>query len=171
MFRSHQVHQDTVASKTCSQRKSFKVLGRKIQAHNQQQPATLRAKTSHTSEIAAGDPGKDSPRTPRDSAMSFMSICICLVARFIQSNGKVCESCPTCMKNSPPPVQPLLQSELPSHPWERVAADLFQLNNTVYLLVVDYFSRFMEVQKLTSTTSSSVISALKAIIFTSWDTI
>ena len=71
--------------------------------------------------------------------------------------------CPTCMKNTPPPVQPLLQSELPSHPWERVAADLFQLNNTVYLLVVDYYSRFMEVQKLTSTTSASVISALKAI--------
>ena len=62
--------------------------------------------------------------------------------------------CPTCMKTTPPPVEPLLQPELPSHPWERVAADL---------LVVDYYSRYMEIQKLTSTSSASVIATLKAI--------
>ena len=73
------------------------------------------------------------------------------------------KSCPTCMKNSPPPIEPLLQSELPSHPWERVAADLFQLKNTIYLLVVDYYSRYVEIQKLTTTTSASIILALKAI--------
>ena len=72
-------------------------------------------------------------------------------------------SCPTCMKNTPAPIEPLLQSELPSHPWERVAADLFQLGKDIYLLVVDYYSRYMEVQKLKSTTSASVIVALQAI--------
>ena len=48
-------------------------------------------------------------------------------------------------------------------PWEKVGADLFQLKDSTYLIVVDYYSRYMEVQKLTTTTSAGVISALKAI--------
>ena len=58
--------------------------------------------------------------------------------------------------------QPMIGSPLPSYPWEKVASDLFQLNGVTYLLVVDYFSRYMEVQTLTTTTSASVIRALKA---------
>ena len=52
---------------------------------------------------------------------------------------------------------------LPKHPWERAAADLFQLNGSTYLLVVDYFSRYPEVIKLNTTTSKTVISSLKSI--------
>ena len=57
----------------------------------------------------------------------------------------------------------MLTTPLPSYPWEQVAADLFKLKHCNYLLVVDYYSRFVEVQKLTSTTSSSIITHLKAI--------
>ena len=39
--------------------------------------------------------------------------------------------------------------------------DLFELKRIDYLLVVDYFSTFVEVVKLSTTTSSSVISRLK----------
>ena len=56
-----------------------------------------------------------------------------------------------------------MPTPLPKYPWERVAADLFQLNNSTYLLVVDYFSRYPEVIKLNSTTSKAVISSLKSI--------
>ena len=56
----------------------------------------------------------------------------------------------------------MIGSPLPSHPWEKVASDLFQLNGVTYLLVVDYFSRYMEVQTLTTTTSVSIMRALKA---------
>ena len=44
-----------------------------------------------------------------------------------------------------------------------MASDLFEHKKSTYLLVVDYFSRFVEIEKLTSTTSSSVITHLKAI--------
>lgn len=71
--------------------------------------------------------------------------------------------CPDCQKSTTPPREPLLQSSLPDYPWERVATDLFELNGTTYLLVVDYYSRYIEVQKLKSTTSASVITALKAV--------
>jgi len=62
-----------------------------------------------------------------------------------------------------PPKEPLITTPLPSYPWERIAADLFELNGSTYLLVVDYYSRFIEIQKLNSTTSGSVITHLKAI--------
>lgn len=71
--------------------------------------------------------------------------------------------CPDCQKSTTPPREPLLQSSLPDYPWERVATDLFELNGTTYLLVVDYYSRYIEVQKLKSTTSASIITALKAV--------
>ena len=60
-----------------------------------------------------------------------------------------------------PCKEPLMRSSLPaSHPWETVAADLFELNSTSYFTG---FSRFLEVVKLTSTTSVAIIQALKAI--------
>ena len=72
------------------------------------------------------------------------------------------QSCPECQKNTPPCKEPLIPSELPKHPWEKVASDLFQLDKTNYVLVVDYFSRYVEV-RLTTTSASSVIAALKSI--------
>ena len=73
------------------------------------------------------------------------------------------KSCSICQKNTPPAREPLLQSSLPDFPWERVATDLFELDGTTYLLLVDYYSRYIEVQKLTSLTSASVITAMKAV--------
>ena len=37
-------------------------------------------------------------------------------------------SCLEFLKDTPPAVQPLVQTPLPSHPWERVAAVLFVLS-------------------------------------------
>ena len=56
----------------------------------------------------------------------------------------------------------MIPSKLPNSPWQKVATDhFFELKGVTYLLVVDYFSRFPELAKLTTTTSASVIAALK----------
>ena len=47
---------------------------------------------------------------------------------------------------------------LPNHPWEKLATDLFELKGSTYILLVDYYSCFVEVQKLNST---SVVAFLK----------
>ena len=73
------------------------------------------------------------------------------------------KSCPVCQKTTTPNKEPLISTPLPSHPWERIALDLFELKGSTYLLTVDYYSRFAEVQKLNSTTSSNVITHLKSI--------
>ena len=72
------------------------------------------------------------------------------------------KSCPVCQKHITLNKEPLISTPLPSYPWERIASDLFELKNSTYLLTVDYYSRFAEVQKLTSTTSSSIITHLKS---------
>ena len=71
--------------------------------------------------------------------------------------------CPTCMHLSPPAREPMIPSPLPTYPWEKVATDLFELQGKHYLLLVDYFSRYPEVIRLTSTTSASVISVMKSV--------
>ena len=81
------------------------------------------------------------------------------------------QSCPQCCKIAIPRKEPLMTSSLPVHPWETVAADLFEPNGTSYLLVVDYFSRFPEVVKLTSTTFVAYIPTIKGHFLSLWHTI
>ena len=53
----------------------------------------------------------------------------------------------------------MMTTPTPDYPWQMVGTDLFDLNGTNYLLVTDYFSRYPEVIKLTS---SAIITALKS---------
>lgn len=59
-----------------------------------------------------------------------------------------------------------MPSSFPSRPWERLAADLFDLKGKKHLIVVDYYSRWTEVKALPSELSESVIKAMKEIFST-----
>ena len=72
-------------------------------------------------------------------------------------------NCAQCSKLRQNPPEPMVASNLPMYPWQKVATDLFQLKNQDYLLVVDYYSRYIEVAKLNSTTSQAIINHLKSI--------
>ena len=56
----------------------------------------------------------------------------------------------------------MIPSELQDQPWQKVAPDLFELKGHPYLLVIDYFSRYIEVAKLSSTTSPDVTTHLQS---------
>ena len=73
------------------------------------------------------------------------------------------QECRECREHLVQRKEPLIPSKLPAYPWEEVGADLFHLRGVTYLLVVDYCSKFPELIKLTSTTASNVINALKAV--------
>ena len=45
-----------------------------------------------------------------------------------------------------------LEQEIPLHPWNKPATDLFHFEGASYLLIVDYISRFLMVHKLSSKT-------------------
>ena len=74
------------------------------------------------------------------------------------------KSCQKCIEQSKDHAEPLKPIEFPSRPWQRIGADLFYLNGTTYLLVVDYFSRYVELAKIHSQTSASIINHLKPIM-------
>ena len=44
-----------------------------------------------------------------------------------------------------------MQHEIPERQWEKVGADVFELEGTHYLVTVDYFSNFWELDCLEST--------------------
>ena len=71
-------------------------------------------------------------------------------------------SCETCRTyETTPQKESLMPHETPSRPWEQVGVDLFTLDNKDYLITVDYYSNFWEVDRLTSTKTAMVILKLK----------
>ena len=58
--------------------------------------------------------------------------------------------------------EPLHPHEVPTRPWSKLAADIFQFENEQYLLIVDYYSEFFEISKLSDMKSSTVITHCKS---------
>ena len=52
--------------------------------------------------------------------------------------------------------------EVPDLPWEKVKVDLFVMDRQSFLIAVDYYSGYFEVQDLSSMTSICVITVLKS---------
>lgn len=73
------------------------------------------------------------------------------------------KECRICCQTQQPKFEPMIVSELPSFPWQKIGTDLFMWKQKTYLLVIDYYSRFIEIAKLASMTSNEVISHLKSI--------
>ena len=73
------------------------------------------------------------------------------------------DRCDTCRRNRPTQrEQPLHPVELPGRPWENVAMDIFRhYKRNDYLVIIDYYSRWVEIKQLTSLTSDCVISRVK----------
>ena len=76
---------------------------------------------------------------------------------------KYIKNCRICCQFQRPQIEPLCPSELQNTPWQKVGTDLFEWKSNNYLLVVDYYSRYIETVKLSSTTSLGVINHLKSI--------
>ena len=72
------------------------------------------------------------------------------------------ENCSFCATHSRQQrAEPLRPSQLPERPWAKIGVDLCFKDGLDYLIVVDYFSRWIEVIHLSETTSSYVIGKLK----------
>ena len=72
------------------------------------------------------------------------------------------ETCDTCAPSSNKQTpEPLYQHEVPGRPWEKVGTDIFVIEGRNYLVAVDYFSQFFEVDYLPETTAKTVVTKLK----------
>ncbi len=60
-------------------------------------------------------------------------------------------------------MEPLLPSTFPERAWQKVGTDIFHWEGKNYLLVVDYFSQFIEIMPLCQITFAMVITGLQSI--------
>ena len=58
--------------------------------------------------------------------------------------------------------EPLISHAIPERPWEKVGSDHFEYEGGDFLVTVDYFSNFFELDQLRSKTSNEVIGKLKS---------
>lgn len=72
-------------------------------------------------------------------------------------------SCSECIKFQSQRAEPLKSSPMPSLPWKRIATDLFEWKKTTYLLIVDYYSRWIEIARLDCLTAKAVVQHTKSI--------
>ena len=78
----------------------------------------------------------------------------------IENAVRNCSLC-TAVQNKQP-AEPLNPTQVPDLPFAQVGADLFQFQSRHYLLLLDYYSKFVEVEQLRGLTAPAVIQALKS---------
>ena len=72
-------------------------------------------------------------------------------------------TCETCSSFSlEQGKEPLISHEIPSRPWEKIAVDLFDFDSRDFMVTVDYYSSFFEVDRLTRKTAEEIVKKLKA---------
>jgi transposase InsO family protein len=72
------------------------------------------------------------------------------------------ENCNVCASlQHKQPNQPLFLHDIPERPWQKVATDIFTIKSRNYLITVDYYSQYFEIDFLADTLSETVIHKLK----------
>ena len=55
----------------------------------------------------------------------------------------------------------MLSHKIPSRPWSKISVDLFTLDGQQYLVMVDHYSDYFELEPLRNVAASTVIRAMK----------
>ena len=70
--------------------------------------------------------------------------------------------CDVCLRYRPSQgKESLMQHQLAEGPWRKIGVDLCELPGRTLLVVVDYFSNYVEVERINTTTTSGVTKALR----------
>ena len=74
-----------------------------------------------------------------------------------------CHSCSTCAQyGKQAATEPMLSHPIPTLPWQFVSQDIFAFGNKQYLITVDHYSDFYELDELVNTLSTTIINLTKA---------
>lgn len=74
-----------------------------------------------------------------------------------------CHSCSTCNQyGKQAAAKPMLSHPIPTLPWQFVSQDIFAFGHKQYLITVDHYSDFYELDELVNTLSTTIIDLTKA---------
>lgn len=74
------------------------------------------------------------------------------------------ETCTFCQENKRTQrKEPLQPTPLPERPWQKVATDICEYKGKQYVVISDYYSRYLEILHMTTTTTDQVVQLLRAI--------
>ena len=82
-----------------------------------------------------------------------------VLARHVQSQCDMCQEYRGSNQK-----EPTIPGPTPKHPWEEIATDLFHWSDHDYLIIVDYFSRYIELCKPEDTSSTSIITHTTSVL-------
>lgn len=68
---------------------------------------------------------------------------------------------PSCIQERINLKEPLMPSKLPSGPWQKVCLDLFKVHSKWYVVLIDYYSKFMEMDQVSDLKSATVVTFMK----------
>ena len=75
---------------------------------------------------------------------------------------ETCLSCGLCAQYlAERPTEPMQSHEIPTRPWSKISLDLFELDGKDYLVMVDHYSDYFELDTLRSTTARAVLRTIK----------
>lgn len=85
----------------------------------------------------------------------------------IENFNKRCLGCTVVARLNPP--EPLIRKEMPSGPWREIAIDFLKVSEcgTNFLVLIDYFSRYLVVKEIKVTNAVQTISILQS-VFKQW---
>lgn len=72
------------------------------------------------------------------------------------------ENCPNCIEERQNIREPFVKQDFPDRPWQKIAIDLCKTEKW-FLIITDYYSRFLEICPLKSLTESEIINHCKIV--------
>ncbi|UYV83714.1 hypothetical protein LAZ67_23002282 [Cordylochernes scorpioides] len=81
----------------------------------------------------------------------------------LEEIAETVRKCSVCIQEAVSKHEPLIPTNFPTRPWQKIGMDLFKFENKWYLVVIDYYSRFPEMVQLDRLTASVVVRSCKSI--------
>ena len=78
-----------------------------------------------------------------------------------QEIEEMCQQCNQCQKfQKSQSKEPLIPTEAPSRPWQVIGIDLFQVHQTQYVMIADYYTKYPVVEELPSPCGSATLTGI-----------
>ena len=113
-------------------------------------------KTTMLEKLHTGHPGTARTKSRAEKSMYWLGI-----NKDIENFVSKCKVCNKFKPNKQ--KKELILRETPILPWQEVGMDVFEYERSNYMVVVDYLTNFIEVERLKDLTSNTVIKKTKAV--------